>query len=215
MVDGAGGPRGLRRYLRRDRDDLRRLCGTYLLAGGGFPLDRWASGGPIRQLADRDGARPEGTRRRGRVRPAPAERARMSLVSSRVNIRGRSPPSRIGSRACIAFVQANEKETVAHGDAIGTEVQRSLWGRQGAHRSAGLTGARDDHPPGRGCGQLAPGQQEAYDPPATRHGQRGCPGWSLLGFPVRADLLRPLPWSGDRGWDGSAHGFDGRRWDRR
>ena len=47
----------------------------------------------------------------------------MSPVSSKVNIRGRSPPSRIGSKARIAFVEAKRKEKVANGDAIGTEVQ--------------------------------------------------------------------------------------------
>src|SRR5215212_7896421 len=47
------------------------------------------------------------------------------------------------------------------------------------------------------------------------HGRRGRDGWRFLGFSVRADLLRALPRRGDRGRDGSAYGFDGRRWDRR
>jgi len=51
-----------------------------------------------------------GTRRRGRVRPTPGERTRMSPVSSRVNIRARSPPSRIGPKARIAFVEAKRRE---------------------------------------------------------------------------------------------------------
>jgi hypothetical protein len=34
----------------------------------------------------------------------------MSPVSSKVNTRGRAPPSRIGPKARIAFVEANRKE---------------------------------------------------------------------------------------------------------
>jgi hypothetical protein len=44
----------------------------------------------------------------GRVHPG--ERARMSPVSSRVNIRGRSPPSRNSSKTRNTFVEAKRKE---------------------------------------------------------------------------------------------------------
>src|SRR5215208_1614707 len=78
MVDGAGGRRDCRRHLRRDRDDLRYLCGADLLAGCGVPVYRRPSGGPLRQLAYRVGAGLEGTSRRGRVHPAPAEGDQLS-----------------------------------------------------------------------------------------------------------------------------------------
>src|SRR5215217_5710307 len=95
------------------------------------------------------------------------------------NLRGRSPPDQPSTH--VTSVYPNRKERCG-GDTICTEVQRPLRSRQGPCGPAGDAGAPDDHPRGRGSSQLAPGQQEAEDPPAPQHGGRGRGLGSVLGF---------------------------------
>src|SRR5215203_2248524 len=129
--------------------------------------------------------------------------ARMTTVSfplpqrnpiSRSDPRGRSPPwwalTTCASHSCT---QTERKDT--NGDTIRTEVQRSLRSREGHGGPAGHAGAGVDHPGGRRNSQLAPGQQEAKDSRVAWR-ERGL--GRILGFLDRDDLLRALPWRGDR-----------------